>query len=116
MTPVAGASNVEGGGVSRNETGETLTVAGDRIARLRAQQVGAATMTPYEAAEALLAHIQPHEDHTWEQVGRCVYCVDCDARLYQGTVPSDHAKVRRRSWSDASDPAATNAMRERWGK
>ena len=25
-----------------------------------------------------------HKDHKKKQVGRCVYCVDCGERLYQG--------------------------------
>lgn len=57
-------------------------------------------------------------DHAWEQVGRCVYCTDCKRRLYQGTIPSSHTNVTRRaarSWDAARDPAATQAMRDRWG-
>lgn len=55
-----------------------------------------------------------HEDHLWEQVGRCVYCVDCELRLYQGRIPLDHTKAIERParWTDTK---ATNAMRNRWG-
>ena len=28
-----------------------------------------------------------HEDHEWREVPPCVYCVDCDVRLYQGSIP-----------------------------
>lgn len=30
-----------------------------------------------------------HPFTAWEQVGRCVYCTGCSARLYQGQLPSD---------------------------
>jgi hypothetical protein len=58
-----------------------------------------------------------HDEHTWTQIGRCVYCADCNQRLYQGTIPATHTKVRASSrWVEASDPSATRNMRERWGK
>lgn len=31
--------------------------------------------------------IARHRDHLLRQVGRCVYCDDCNERLYQGTLP-----------------------------
>jgi hypothetical protein len=57
-----------------------------------------------------------HDQHTWMQIGRCVYCVDCNKRLYQGTIPQSHEKVKapRRAWT--ADPSATRKMRDRWGK
>lgn len=29
-----------------------------------------------------------HSEHKWGQQGRCVYCVDCGVRLYQGKLPA----------------------------
>lgn len=29
-----------------------------------------------------------HASHKWSQVGRCVYCDDCNVRLYQGKLPA----------------------------
>jgi hypothetical protein len=53
-----------------------------------------------------------HQDHCWQQVGRCVYCADCGQRLYQGQIPPEHTNVKRRSFGT---PKATRDMRERWG-
>lgn len=66
-----------------------------------------------KAVEAMFAKIAKHDDHCWEQVGRCVYCVDCQQRLYQGTIPADHTNVKRRVRD--STPKATREMRARWG-
>jgi hypothetical protein len=67
-----------------------------------------------DAVQALLDEIAKHEDHWWEKVGRCVYCRDCNQRLYQGTIPPDHTKVVTATPSRA--PRATQEMRARWGK
>jgi hypothetical protein len=67
-----------------------------------------------DAVQALWDEIAKHEDHTWEQVGRCVFCMDCHQRLYQGTIPPSHIKVRRRR--QGQSPKATQEMRARWGK
>jgi hypothetical protein len=71
------------------------------------------------AADYLNQLFGKHDEHTWTQVGRCVYCADCNQRLYQGTIPATHTKVKQpqnRSWDDAQDPVATRNMRARWGK
>lgn len=34
-----------------------------------------------------------HEAHTWEQVGLCVWCTDCDVRLYEGELPAERRTV-----------------------
>jgi hypothetical protein len=64
------------------------------------------------ALSALFAKLDAHEDHTWQQVGRCVYCHDCGERLYQGTLPPERRQPKPRP----VEPKATTAMRERWGK
>jgi hypothetical protein len=69
---------------------------------------------PFDPLAALEAQLAPHEHHTWEQIGRCVYCADCSTRLYQGTIGPTHTKVRRRR--QGQEPKATQEMRERWGK
>lgn len=56
-------------------------------------------------------HLDLHEAHTWEQVGRCVYCADCQERLYQGYLPKDRRPQKRAP----STPKATREMRQRWG-
>jgi hypothetical protein len=69
------------------------------------------------AADYLNQLFGKHDAHVWTQIGRCVYCVDCNQRLYQGTIPPSHERVRTpQRWGDAANPAATQAMRERWGK
>jgi len=30
-----------------------------------------------------------HAPHTWSQIGPCVYCDDCNERLYQGQLPEN---------------------------
>ena len=30
-----------------------------------------------------------HVDHEWREVGRCVYCVPCGLRLFQGKIAKD---------------------------
>ena len=47
-----------------------------------------------DTVQAFFEEIDSHQDHTWKQVGRCVYCADCKVRLYQGKIP-DHKKVKR---------------------
>lgn len=37
----------------------------------------------------MTAETSAHAQHTWAQVGPCVYCADCDVRLYQGQLPAD---------------------------
>ena len=73
-------------------------------------------MTEEEAVKAVVAffdEIYRHNEHTWEQVGRCVACVDCGQRLYQGRIPPEHVNVKRRS--SGGTPKATKEMRERRG-
>jgi hypothetical protein len=55
-----------------------------------------------------------HTEHCWEQVGRCVYCVDCGQRLYQGSIPREHTNIKKRIYGIAT-PKATRDMRNRWG-
>jgi hypothetical protein len=64
------------------------------------------------AIENLFTEIAGHDNHAWQQVGRCVYCHDCNQRLYQGKIPSDHTKVYRKA---SSTPKANRDMRTRWG-
>jgi hypothetical protein len=67
-----------------------------------------------KALEALGQLMGAHEDHTWEQVGRCVYCADCSERLYQGRIPAQHTNVKK--GRTHTEPAATRKMREMWNK
>lgn len=76
-------------------------------------------MSHEDTVQAMGAYVEglvACDGHTWEQVGRCVYCVDCNRRLFQGTVGSKHKKVRTRPWDAARDPEKTQTMRARWGK
>ena len=69
------------------------------------------------AADYLNQLFGRHDAHTWTQIGRCVYCADCNERLYQGTIPPSHARVKTpRRWDEPVNPAATRNMRERWNK
>jgi hypothetical protein len=56
--------------------------------------------------------LEIHSDHTWKRIGRCVYCDDCNERLYQGRIPDDHKKVKVKSRNRT--PTATQEMRDRW--
>ena len=62
-----------------------------------------------KALDEMFAH---HAPHKWKQVGRCVWCHDCNVRLYQGTLPADRREPKRQ----APEPRATTEMRARWGK
>ena len=47
--------------------------------------------------------ISDHVDHDWEQIDKCVYCIPCKIRLYQGRLglginPVD--KVRQAQFLD----------------
>jgi hypothetical protein len=72
------------------------------------------TIDPDKILAAFEASLRAHDEHTWEQIGRCVYCADCQTRLYQGRIPTSHTQVRRRR--QGQEPKSTTAMRERWGK
>jgi hypothetical protein len=65
-----------------------------------------------KALESFNDTLEIHEAHTWEQVGRCVYCTDCGERLYQGYLPKDRRQPRR----TPAEPKSTQEMRARWGK
>lgn len=57
------------------------------------------------AVAALVDMFGGHAGHTLSQVGPCVYCDDCDIRLYQGTLP-DKKRV----------PAPAKERHDRWFK
>lgn len=60
------------------------------------------------ALEAFEARLAEHERHRWAQVGPCVWCDDCDVRLYNGQLPRERnpeASVCERDghdWDDAN--------------
>jgi hypothetical protein len=64
-----------------------------------------------KALKALDDLLTAHEPHTWEQIGRCVYC-ECGERLYQGYLPAH----RRTAKKAPPEPKATTEMRKQWGK
>lgn len=39
------------------------------------------------ASDAMTMPWEGHEEHEWREVPPCVYCVLCDVRLYQGSLP-----------------------------
>lgn len=43
--------------------------------------------TASDAFAAFEAVLKEHEDHEWTEIAPCVYCVPCNVRLYQGTLP-----------------------------
>lgn len=50
--------------------------------------------------------LMDHVDHEWKLVKPCVYCVPCNLRLYQGSIPKNkHAHAQ---WMDALISAARN--------
>jgi len=34
-----------------------------------------------------------HKDHIWVEVSPCIYCDDCNVRLYQGTLPDNQEEM-----------------------
>lgn len=38
----------------------------------------------YKIFEKMMTDIAQHDAHKRKQVGPCVYCIDCNLRLYQG--------------------------------
>jgi hypothetical protein len=67
-----------------------------------------------EAVNAMFAEIARHDDHAWQQIGRCVYCHDCQERLYQGRIPASHTNVKVLT-PRSGTPKTTRDMRARWG-
>jgi len=41
-------------------------------------------MTSTDGFDSIL---EEHREHQWREIPPCVYCVDCDIRLYQGSLP-----------------------------
>jgi hypothetical protein len=60
----------------------------------------------------LFDELASHADHQMKQIGRCVYCVPCNARLYQGRAPNAKERedlreyARQRAAEGGSDPDA----------
>ena len=50
---------------------------------------------PQGFATVLTELLETHGEHRWEEVGPCVWCADCNVRLYQGTLPDDKAPANR---------------------
>jgi hypothetical protein len=42
-----------------------------------------------EAWKAFDRMLASHIDHNWRKIGGCVYCTDCDVRLYHGDLPEE---------------------------
>lgn len=36
-----------------------------------------------------------HGEHKWEQIGSCVYCADCNVRLFRGMLPTSPSMKSR---------------------
>jgi hypothetical protein len=87
-----------------------------RLQRIRRDQGDAtsAAPTPEQAWAAVAEMVAEHAEHTWYQLGRCVYCRDCNRRLYQGTIPETHREVCSAPRRQA-DSGASARMRQRWG-
>lgn len=64
-----------------------------------------------EFPEYIRETVEPHLDHAWKQVGRCVYCGPCNVRLYDGRIPQDHPQLVP---PKRSSSPTTEAMRARW--
>lgn len=47
---------------------------------------------PAAAGQTVEAMTAAHRDHRWEVVVPCVWCKDCDVRLYQGSLPIERRR------------------------
>ena len=81
--------------------------------RVRREQGEGRAMTAEEAAAAINAMLDAHKDHEWVQVGPCVYCDDCNTRLFQGRLQGER---KDRASRPVRTPKETREMRARWGK
>ena len=90
-----------------------MTVTESVSDRIRAQQAGADLITPEEVARAFNAMLDAHKDHEWVQIGPCVYCDDCNTRLFQGRLGGER---KERDSRPVQTPKETRDMRARWGK
>jgi hypothetical protein len=72
------------------------------------------TDRPPDILAAFKAVLTEHEPHTWEQIGPCVYCADCQVRLYHGTIPPGHPRLSAKRMTKAMKD--NQEMRERWSK
>lgn len=83
----------------------------ERLSELRRRQEGE-PLDLVSLAGAFGSMFTEHADHPWEQVGRCVFCVPCSTRLYQGTIPAGHPVGQRPSKPPRNLLAE---FRARWG-
>jgi hypothetical protein len=88
----------------------------EHIAKIRADQASAPRLTTEQVGSSFAAFLNEmltaHGEHPWTQIGRCVYCVPCGERLYQGTIPEGHPVGRFPSKPQRN---LLNEFRERWG-
>lgn len=52
--------------------------------------------------------IADHVDHEWIQSDKCVYCLPCQVRLYQGRLGNPENRVRHAKFLDDIITAARN--------
>ncbi len=95
----------------RESKGAGLSKLRDRI---RVQQSGP-RLTPQQVFEALQKHFGAHDDHHLEQVGRCIYCTDCNVRVCQGQLSEEYKKAHPPKPKPRKETSA-DRMRERWNK
>lgn len=88
----------------------------ERTDRIRAQQTGP-KVTAAEVGTAfgrwMDEMMSAHGEHPWTQIGRCVFCVPCGERMYQGTIPEGHPVGRFPS--KPQPKPLIESFRDRWG-
>ena len=57
--------------------------------------------------------IADHVDHEWVQMGGCVWCDNCQLRLYKGRLGNPENKVRQAQMLDDIIQAARNRAARR---
>ena len=82
--------------------------------RIRARQSGPKP-TEEEIAEAYLKSWLEHDKHQFEQVGRCIYCTDCNVRVGQGQLSEEYKKAHPPK-PKPRKKTSVDEMLERWGK
>ncbi len=83
--------------------------------RIRASQVEVKGLTVEDFESAIGKQVFIHDSHQLEQVGRCIYCTDCNVRVCQGQLSAEYIEHHPPKPKPRKETSA-DRMRERWNK